>query len=152
VPAAKGATVADDNNTPEPQFGDDTDAPIEEEPTSETSDSEDAADEPEPAGVRDSEMDQLWSTLETNSQVRGELVVHFPDRDVRVAMDGLSALRVLTCFARQNSQLSDSVSPRSPGENDWFAVDLAKALAISWNPRDPKDGLDAPVAFDPPVI
>ncbi|HEX4866806.1 MAG TPA: hypothetical protein VFV32_04200 [Acidimicrobiales bacterium] len=89
--------------------------------------------------------------MANNSRVRGDLVVHFPERDVRVVSDGLSALRVLTCFTRQSGQLADDVTPRALAENAWFAVDLDKALAISWNPRDPRDGLNAPLAFDPPA-
>lgn len=120
------------------------------EPT-DLADEDAAAPEPDPGPGDESELTRAKEALQINASVTGTLVVHFPERDVRTVLDGLTAMRVLTCFARRGSQFADDVRLTSAAENRWFVVDLAAALAVSWEPEDAVDGLDQPVAFDPPA-
>jgi hypothetical protein len=66
----------------------------------------------------------------------GLLVLHFPQRDVRLAFDGDSALRVLTMFkVRTDRKWKDQLNPVSSSAlTGWCVLDLRLPLAISWMP------------------
>lgn len=135
-----------DDKTP----GEITDESVPFEPT-DLADEDAAAPEPDQDQGLEPELTRAKQALQINASVTGTLVVHFPERDVRTVLDGLTAMRVLTCFARRGSQFADDVRLTGAAENRWFVVDLAAALAVSWEPEDAAHGLDHPVAFDPPA-
>jgi hypothetical protein len=137
--------VADDTTPDEP-----TDESVPFDPTDLAGDDA-ATPEPDQDQDLEPELSRAKQALQINASVTGTLVVHFPERDVRTVLDGLTAMRVLTCFARRSSQFADHVRLTSAAENRWFVVDLAAALAVSWEPEDTVGGLDQPVAFDPPA-
>jgi hypothetical protein len=77
----------------------------------------------------------------------GLLVLHFPQRDVRLAFDGDSALRVLTMFKdRTDRKWKDQLNPTSSSAlSGWCVLDLRLPLAISWMPigdEPPRTAID----------
>lgn len=85
-----------------------------------------------------------------NARVVGRVVIHYPQRDVTVLVDGDAAMRLLWMYERQNFDLGDWLSPAfSSAENAWVVLDLEQPLAVSWYP-----GLGerrSRVALDPEV-
>lgn len=86
-----------------------------------------------------------------NQVLVGSLVLHYEARDVQVVLDGDSALRVLTAFARRDDRgLSDPIDPStSSAFSGWFVADLDQPLAISWIPG--LGGQRRRTVIDPPV-
>ena len=79
----------------------------------------------------------------------GILTAHFPERDVDLVLDGPSALRLLAIYAHGIGR-GDRIDPLiSPSWAMWVAVDLERAMALSWWPRLPK--AKTRVAIDPPL-
>ena len=81
--------------------------------------------------------------------VLGELVLHYPSRDVVLAMDGASAMRIMTIYARRGrASLGDEIGPGSSPAHAWFVLDAEEALAMSWLPglpaRRPRTAIDPP--------
>lgn len=90
-----------------------------------------------------------FSRRHRNQRVVGELVVHYPQRDVPVVLDGEAAMRLMAIFGgADKAALADVLDPlRSPAENGWFLLDTAEPLAMTWLP-----GLPGPrqrTAIDP---
>jgi hypothetical protein len=71
-----------------------------------------------------------------NMQQWGTVVLHYPHRDVRVPIDGDSALRLLTMFRdRTDKHWQDELNPhRSSAKSGWLVLDLNELLCISWLP------------------
>lgn len=71
-----------------------------------------------------------------NRFVMGTLVLHYPQRDVTVVLDGDSGLRLLTMFwQRTEGGLADQLDPfRSSARDGWFVLDLDDVLAMTWVP------------------
>jgi hypothetical protein len=67
----------------------------------------------------------------------GELVVHYPERDVTIVLDGASASKVMAVHAGVGRRLALQ-DPLIPMESDmasmWASIDLDRALAMSWMP------------------
>ena len=86
-----------------------------------------------------------------NRVLVGSLVLHYEARDVQVVLDGDSALRVLTAFARRDDRgLSDAIDPStSSAFSGWFVADLDQPPAISWIPG--LGGQRRRTVIDPPV-
>ncbi len=86
-----------------------------------------------------------------NIGVIGQLVLHYPERDVTVMLDGDAAMRMLTMFAQRRERgLADVLDPdTSSAASGWVVLDLLEPLAMSWLP-----GLPAKrprTAFDPVI-
>ena len=81
----------------------------------------------------------------------GELVVHYPERDVTFVLDGHTAAKVMSVHAGTGSRrrLQDPLAPdESNMANLWASIDIDRPLAMSWYP-----GLGAPsmkMTVDPP--
>ena len=87
-----------------------------------------------------------------NSMVLGQLVLHYPERDVTVLLDGGAALRMLKMFQqRREGGLADLLEPEvSSASAGWVVLDLAEPLAMSWLPglqsKRPRTAIDPAVA------
>ncbi len=114
----------------------------------ETADSDEHADE-EYASPLDPLGDE-GSSRSVNRWVPGVVVLHYPSRDVRVPLDGHSALRLLTMFSRRQSQrFADLLDPdESSATSAWLVLDVEEPLAMSWLPSS---GQSARTAIDPPA-
>jgi len=67
----------------------------------------------------------------------GELVVHYPERDVTIVLDGASASKVMAVHAGVSHRLvmQDRLEPlRANMGNMWASIDMDRALAMSWIP------------------
>lgn len=71
-----------------------------------------------------------------NRSLEGELVVHYPQRDVCVALDGDAALRVMAIFSGTgDASMIDLLHPSvSMAANGWLALDTQSPLAMTWIP------------------
>jgi len=118
-----------------------------EEPESEDADAEEAEGFGSP--LRDEDMDRSSARV-VNQWVPGVVVLHYPSRDVRVPLDGDSALRLLTMFSRRQSQrFADLLDPdESSATSAWLVLDVEEPLAMSWLPSS---GQSARTAIDPPA-
>ena len=79
----------------------------------------------------------------------GELVVSFRDRDVRLSLDGPTAMRVMAHWAR-GGRWDDTLTGTSGYRSAWVVIQMEDVIAMSWSP-----GVIAerrPVAFDPPPL
>lgn len=91
------------------------------------------------------------SVAVANRAVLGQLVLHYPVRDVTVLLDGEAAIRVLTMFARRREGgFGDVLNPlMSSGASGWVVLDLQEPLAMSWLPglpaRAPRTAVDPAV-------
>lgn len=76
---------------------------------------------------------------EVNRAVGGELILHYPARDVTLTIDGDAAIRLLTMFARRNDdRWGDALDPeRSLALAGWVVLDLRQPLAMTWVPGVP---------------
>lgn len=79
---------------------------------------------------------EVETTEETNRKRLGQITLHYPARDVKVLLDGDSAIRVLTMFReRAEGHWSDDINPLiSSAERGWLVMDLTEPLAISYLP------------------
>lgn len=67
----------------------------------------------------------------------GELVVHYPERDVTIVLDGASASKVMAVHAGVSPRLAmqDRLEPlRADMTSMWASIDMDRALAMSWIP------------------
>lgn len=126
--------------------------------TSEVEDVEEAENKPVEGGAESTEGDSEApfggyeaqpSVAVRNQMMLGELVVHYPSRDVRFIVDGDAGMRVLTMFReRQEKGLADRLHAQvSSARAGWVVLDLSEPLAMTWLP-----GLPRPVprtAVDP---
>ncbi|MDA8063853.1 MAG: hypothetical protein M0T80_15750 [Actinomycetota bacterium] len=105
-----------------------------------------------PDDAPDEEAVPPVSVAVVNRGVLGQLVLHYPDRDVTVLLDGEAAIRVLTMFARRREGgLGDVLNPTlSSAASGWVVLDLQEPLALSWLPglpsRAPRTAVDPAVA------
>lgn len=101
----------------------------------------------------DAALDALQSIADRNRERFGQLVVHYPERDVTITLDGASAARVMAVHAGVGSRLRYQ-DPLIPGladmENLWASIDLDQALAMSWFPMLPT-GAGRKMTIDPAV-
>ena len=85
-----------------------------------------------------------------NSGVFGTVTLHYPARDVRVVLDGATALRLLEMFARRQTGPSDPLdTASSTAFAGWLVLDLEELLAVSWWPST--GGRPDRTVLDPPV-
>lgn len=80
--------------------------------------------------------DEVETVQETNRKRLGQITLHYPARDVKVLLDGDSAIRLLTMFReRDEGHWSDYLNPFiSSAERGWLVMDLTEPLAISYLP------------------
>ena len=80
--------------------------------------------------------DEVETIQETNRKRLGQIILHYAARDVKVLLDGDSAIRLLTMFReRTESHWSDYLNPFiSSAERGWLVMDLTEPLAISYLP------------------
>lgn len=66
----------------------------------------------------------------------GQLIVHYPERDVSVVIDGDSALRLIGVFAGHvpARELDRVHLAEATADNVWVGVSLEGVLAMSWIP------------------
>ncbi len=87
------------------------------------------------ADTDDADPDDAAAVL---NQLRfGELVVHYPERDVTIVLDGASASKVMAVHAGVSNRLAmqDRLEPlRANMANMWASIDMDRALAMSWIP------------------
>lgn len=84
-----------------------------------------------------------------NMAIPGYVTLHYPERDVRVLLDGDAAVRLLRMFRqRYEAGLSDVLDAESSALAGWLVLDLAEPLAMSWLPvlRAPRTAIDPAVA------
>lgn len=131
---------------PEPPFGAETPAGAEVPADAETGAGADPAAGEEAVPT----SEELLRSV--NRLVEGELTLHYPSRDVALALDGASALRLLTMFWRRSgSGLADVMDPgRTSALGAWIVLDLTEPMAMSWRPtlgpNARRTALDPPVA------
>ena len=82
------------------------------------------------------QKDEVETVQETNRKRLGQITLHYPARDVKVLLDGDSAMRLLTMFReRDEGHWSDYLNPFiSSAEHGWLVMDLTEPLAISYLP------------------
>lgn len=75
-----------------------------------------------------------------NAAVIGTVTLHYAARDVRIPIDGASALRMLSMYrSRREGGLDDPLSVAgSSAWSGWVVWDLDEPLAMSWMPRLPE--------------
>ena len=128
--------------------GEDTKAPV----VDEVGIDEVAADADEEFEEMDLDAGEVQRTSEFAVAPRiGILTVHFPERDVEFVVDGTAALRIMAIYAHGIDR-GDRIDPRtSPQHAAWLALDIEKALALTWWPRLPAPASKRRIAIDPPV-
>ena len=92
-------------------------------------------------------------TATVNRVTLGELMLHYPARDVALALDGATAARVLAAFARpeQRRRLQDTIDTETSSmRNLWATFDLESLLAVSWFPSLPSKAAQR-MTVDPPM-
>lgn len=88
-----------------------------------------------------------------NRETFGELLLHFPERDVSIVLDGSTAARVIAAFAepRRRALLQDQIDVSgSPMTNLWSSFNLARLLGVSWIPGLASRAAER-MTVDPPV-
>ncbi|MCZ7537176.1 MAG: hypothetical protein M5T61_15575 [Acidimicrobiia bacterium] len=77
-------------------------------------------------------------TRVANASVWGVMVVQYPERDVRVSMDGDAALRLLAMYAGAPVRgYEDRVDLGvCDARCSWVGVDVARALGLFWVPSE----------------
>lgn len=82
------------------------------------------------------QKDEVETVQETNRKRLGQITLHYAARDVKVLLDGDSAMRLLTMFReRAEGHWSDYLNPFiSSAEQGWLVMDLTEPLAISYLP------------------
>ena len=104
-------------------------------------DDETPADETTDVSQEMSELGRLTVTAR-NRMTLGQLILHYPSRDVTVLLDGEAGLRMLKMFEqRREHGLADALDPElSSASAGWLVLDLDGAgapLAMSWIPGLP---------------
>lgn len=85
--------------------------------------------------IDDVDPDEVAAAL--NRLRFGELVVHYPERDVTLVLDGASASKVMAVHAGFSNRLAmqDQLEPLTANmANMWASIDMDRALAMSWIP------------------
>ena len=72
-----------------------------------------------------------------NRMIDGRLVAHFTTRDVSFAMDGATALAVLSDWQRRPVFMQQLEPDHASAELTWLGIDLTNVLGFSWHPRRP---------------
>jgi hypothetical protein len=86
---------------------------------------------------------------DANRRLYGELVLHYPSRDVTVLLDGDTGLRVMRLFLQPDAtEFADPIGPGSDADRGWLALDLDQLMAISWQIASPNP---TRLAVDPPA-
>jgi len=88
----------------------------------------------------------------SNKKILGQITLHYPERDVKVFVDGDCAIRLLVMFReRKHQDWVDFLGPyTSSAENGWLVLDLAQPLAMSYLPlgaQDPRTAIDPAVGL-----
>lgn len=95
------------------------------------------------------------TVMDRNRLMLGQLILHYPSRDVTVYLDGEAALRVLKMFEqRRQGGLADELDPGlSSAGAGWLVLDIEGGdvpLAMSWMPglptKRPRTTVDPAVA------
>ncbi len=83
--------------------------------------------------------EDVLTIREINMGLVGLLSLHYPARDVRIPVDGDSAMRILTMFkTRSDARWKDDLDPRwSSAASGWVVLDLQQLLAMSYYPQTP---------------
>lgn len=83
--------------------------------------------------------EDVLTIQEINMGLVGVLSLHYPARDVRIPVDGDSAMRILTMFkTRSDARWKDDLDPRwSSAASGWVVLDLQQLLAMSYYPQTP---------------
>ena len=94
----------------------------------------------------------LPSARIANKKILGQVTLHYPERDVKVFVDGDCAIRLLVMFReRKHQDWVDFLGPyTSSAENGWLVLDLSQPLAISYLPlgaQDPRTAIDPAVGL-----
>lgn len=113
--------------------------------TQEASENEESVeDEPINCDEEDEDFQQpnaegALTIREINMTLAGVLSLHYPARDVRVPVDGDSAMRLLTMFkTRSDAPWKDDLDPRwSSAASGWVVLDLQQLLAMPYYPQTP---------------
>ena len=93
------------------------------------------------------------TVADVNRSTFGEVLLHFPERDVAIVLDGATAARVVAAFAqpRLRSLLQDRIDVEtSVMTNLWASFDLSRLLGVSWLPGLPSEARDR-MTIDPPL-
>ncbi len=73
-----------------------------------------------------------------NRSVVGELIVHYPERDITFPCDGDAALRAMRRFAQHGTRhVEDTLDELSNALHIWLAFDRVRPLAMTWIPGVP---------------
>lgn len=82
---------------------------------------------------------------EINMGLAGVLSLHYQARDVRIPVDGDSAMRILTMFKTgSDERWKDDLDPRwSSAASGWVVLDIQQLLAMSYYPQTPPRGRTA---------
>lgn len=118
--------MAEDKDPQQPETGGDTaEVPFEE------ADKLGEAPPPDPASGRD----PVVMIREMNMRTPGQLVLHYPSRDVTLYLDGEAAMRLLTMFHRRTDRhFGDVINPGCSASAGWVVLDLHEPMAMSWSP------------------
>lgn len=79
--------------------------------------------------------------------VFGKLIVHYPERDVAFELDARTAMRMLATWRGAGGFEDPLAVNAASGRRPWVGADVAKALAVSWEPQL----REARAVFDPPA-
>lgn len=87
----------------------------------------------------------------TNALIPGQLVLHYRTRDVAVAVDGASAMRIISTWQQRPSTLLRIDPQWSSAKWSWLAIDLDELMGILWVPdsEGDTDGNPDRVTVDP---
>lgn len=67
----------------------------------------------------------------------GSLVLHYPDRTIRISMDEESAFRVSLLVQHSSGPWASSLNPGMPEtEYGWMVLNLDRLLGASWSPSE----------------
>lgn len=99
--------------------------------------------------VPEQTVDEWLTKLRARNRAEvGELVLHYPTRNVLFPCDGDTAIRVLSLLAgTAGLSETDPIRVFSDAASCWFVFSHAEVLAASWRPSG---ALPERVAFDPP--
>jgi hypothetical protein len=124
----------------EPATSDDTGTDADTDPDTEAEAEADADAEASPGAS--GEYEKPWGKEPymtwRNRSVVGELIVHYPERDITFPCDGDAALRAMRRFAQPDTRhLEDTLDELSNALHIWLAFDRVRPLAMTWLPGVP---------------
>ena len=93
----------------------------------------------EDGDAHDTSTEDVLAIREINMGLVGVLSLHYQTRDVRIPVDGDSAMRILTMFkTRSDERWKDDLDPRwSSAASGWVVLDIQQLLAMSYCPQTP---------------